>query len=912
MAVTASTTSMERPGATSTMTPPASNASVIDRLTKSCEQLALRYPLLPASVSLIAGIVVDRYLPAPIWAYVLAFAAAGGLLVVAWRRQRLQGLLAASAIVLASFTAGGLRHQVAFWRVASNHLLACAHGQLTFIRLRGTVLNEPVCREPDRDEYSLPMRGRQRTSFLLQSEQVEGPAGWATCEGLVRVTIAEALPTLQVGDRIETFVRLRTMNGPGNPGEFDWRLYQRRSGIYLSASADEKESVVVLQQASWATRGLAGLLTAFRCKCRSVLLDDVDPRALEAGLLADYIAGYRWSVSRQVDEAFRLSGTAHILAVSGSHVVLIGAFGAIVGMLVLRRPRRAAMVGLAAVLFFGLFVEPNPPALRAVVMAILAFGAILMHRPINSISWLASSLIVLLLVSPADVFSAGFQLSFLAVAALIAICPTMDRWLFGPRSLAAVIRSRIHLRDTRGLPRSVWPFLHEAISTSVTAWLATAPLLMYHYGNLYTHGALATFVMLPVATVTLALGFCKLVLGLLLPSTNAWTAPLTAVPAGWMASLASWFSKLPGACVPVVPPPVWLIIVFYGLMLLWAWADRRQQRAVAALLAGSEDSPASAAEQIPPQPKIDSRIEAEILRRVRPVPTWLILLTMAAVVGAYSLLTRPAAAPPAARMHVLAVGDGLAVIVRSPGGGVLMYDCGSTSISRVGEAVVVPALRKLGISRIDTVVLSHPNLDHYSGLADLARAIPVGEVWMSDMFLAGQGLAKQLLRDLKQLRVPIRQIAEGQRVAGLEPLNVQCVWPATGFHRPSKSDNDTSVVLLVEYAGRRVLLPGDAGKYAQQQLAGRPAEAIRTDVLVLPHHGRTPTLDMGFVQAVQPQVLIASTADAGRLSQPNLLASLNWRVLDTQTSGMITVDLSAEALGMTVFRQPESIADVNP
>lgn len=857
---------------------------------------------MPASVGLIVGIILDRYLPAPLWAYAVLFALAGGMSLSAWGQPRLAGLLAVLSITIASASVGAVRHQVDFWRIGPTHVLRHLGTQGSLLRLRGTILTEPVSPQPVHDPYSPPVPARRRTSFILQVEEVQASTRWTAGEGLVRISILDAAANLQAGDRIEAFVRLRSLSGPGNPGQFDWQLYQRRNGIYLAGSVNETESVHVVQQASVTSSPLSSLLAHFRRRCRAALLDNIDPEAPESGLLATYVAGYRWSVSRQIDEAFRRSGTTHILAVSGSHVIMIGAFAVGVGMLLLRRPRRALLAGLTAVLFFTLFVEPNPPALRAAVMAILGSTAILLNRPTNPMNSLAASLVILLLVGPTDLFGAGFQLSFIAVVALFIVCPAMDRWLFGPRTLAAVIRERIRHKADSPYP-SVWRFLRPTFSTSLTAWAASTPLTAYYFGSLYTYGAVATLLILPAATITLAIGFCKLLLGLLLPSTDAWTAPLTTLSASWMAWLAGWCSSWPATCLPVPAPPIWLMAGFYILLLIWASADHRQQRRIAALLAGSEDSPAAMIDQLPAQPGITGKVQAIILRRVRPIPTWTIALAAASTLAIYWLAATRAAAPPTnPRIHVFSVGDGLAVLVRSPSGRTLLFDCGSLTVNGVAEAVIVPALRELGVRRIDAVVLSHPNIDHYNGLAGLAGAIPVKEVFVTDTFLAAQGLAKQLLRDLKGRNIPVHPIARGQTIPVLDPLAVQVLWPPADFHRVSKSDNDSSAVLQIEYQGRRVLLPGDAGQYVQARLLADWPNAIRADVLVLPHHGRVTTLDPGFLPAVRPELAIASAADPSRLARINPVPGSTCRLLDTQTSGMITVDLLPAGPRATEFR----------
>jgi competence protein ComEC len=299
----------------------------------------------------------------------------------------------------------------------------------------------------------------------------------------------------------------------------------------------------------------------------------------------------------------------------------------------------------------------------------------------------------------------------------------------------------------------------------------------------------------------------------------------------------------------------------------------------------------------------------------RPVRPALIVGITVAVLGAYAWGIRPAPAPPHLRLHVFSVGDGLAALVRGPGGQNLLYDCGSLSRSVPGEAIVVPALRALGIRRIDTVVLSHPNLDHYNGLIDLARAVPVGRVCLTQQFLdagAEGGLPGKLLADLELLGIPIGEVAAGDGLDSLAPAVVEVLWPPGGAEAASLDTNDASMVLRIALGMREVLLTGDITQGPQKSLMAGSAEAMRADVLLLPHHGSRATLDPAFVEAVRPEISIASTGAPARL--PAATGASTWSggvlepvegkgvMVDTDTCGMITVDLSPDRMVVETFR----------
>ncbi len=545
------------------------------------------------------------------------------------------------------------------------------------------------------------------------------------------------------------------------------------------------------------------------------------------------MAGQRSAVNRQINEAFQRSGTAHLLAVSGSHVALIATVGGVLGWMLLRRPKRAALLAFAAVVFFSLLVDPNVPALRSAIMAILAVSGMLLNRPFNVGNWLAASAAVLLLVNPADLFAPPLQMTYAAVIALILLTPAICTFLFGPRDLAGWLRLRIRLAESPTRWSKSALTLKNALSYSVAAWLANVPLIAWHFGQFNLYGALATVLLVPLATPALVLGFCKMLLGLLVPSLGELLARPLERMADWMARFAAWLGSWPGASLSVPPPPLWLVVLLYVLLACWALSARRRwYEAWPVHARGRRLNPIA--------PDVSFPIGhgglipvggPAVMAIYHPVRPRYIILVAAGLMGLYALAVRPAN-PDHVRVHVLSVGNGECVLVRCPGGRNLLYDCGSITISSVGEKVVVPALRALGISRIDAVLLSHGDLDHYDGLIDLARAMPIGRVWLSNAFRrqAQEGSPKRLLQDLKALGVPLVEAVAGVTIPDLGPVAAEVLWPPADLKVAAADSNDTSVVLRITDGQQRILLTGDIARYAQQRLASDDPDAIRADV----------------------------------------------------------------------------------
>jgi len=266
----------------------------------------------------------------------------------------------------------------------------------------------------------------------------------------------------------------------------------------------------------------------------------------------------------------------------------------------------------------------------------------------------------------------------------------------------------------------------------------------------------------------------------------------------------------------------------------------------------------------------------------------------AAVCGALSAAPPADVSPPAPRAVVLDVGLGDAVIVQGRRGALLVD--GGWALpdgADLGRSVVVPALRALGVRRLDAAVATHADLDHRGGLGSVLRALPVGELWLP----AGGGDDLAPLRaQAARLGIPVRELRRGDRVGPLGELEVEVLWPPepTGI-APAASRNDASLVLRVETAGTRLLLTGDVGAATEAALlaSGSP---LRADVLKVAHHGSAGSSSAAFLAAVAPRWALVSAPCGGRLPSARTLARLQAagaEVAWTGRDGALRVGLGA-------------------
>ncbi|MFO7544850.1 MAG: DNA internalization-related competence protein ComEC/Rec2 [Trueperaceae bacterium] len=582
-----------------------------------------------------------------------------------------------------------------------------------------------------------------------------------------------------------------------------------------------------------------------------------------AALMAAMTLGERGDLGA-LRERFAAAGLAHVLALSGLHVgVLLAAIGRALAPLGRRRYPALMLVTVGFVALVG----PSPSVMRAATMALavlvgLAFGS----GRVEPWTALALAATVGLLHAPQMLFDASFQLSYLAVAGMLVFLPP-----WAARFSAAGLAPSPSRRQEGRPP--FWPRVrHAAVvggAASVAAQLPSLSLVAGSFGAVPVFSAVVNVVAVPLAGLLVPMGFLAGVAGLVALPLASWVNRATAVTAEALLAVAAIGERLPSLAWGEVG---WLGHACWGatVVALAAWAHG--------------------------------------LLRARHA------LTVALVAGATTWAVPARWAPP--DIWYLDVGQGDAVLLRLPGGGRVLIDGGGTPFSDydVGARVVLPALRALGVHRLDLVVATHPDADHVEGLLPVLEHLPVGML-VTGPAAPGVRLDEQL-RALAQARgVPVHQALRGERIhvgkragrrgelqgdrreglregrwasdAVLEVVNPG----ADAAARVVSAPNETSVALVLWLEGSpRTVFLGDLGIDTETRLAVPPL-----DVLMVGHHGSRGSTSEALVRAVGPRLAVVSVG-RNRYGHPHptvieRLAAHGAKVLTTLEHGAVRVGL---------------------
>ncbi|MBN1344060.1 MAG: ComEC/Rec2 family competence protein [Phycisphaerae bacterium] len=801
------------------------------------------------------GILVDRLLAVPLITSILALVVVGVTLAIV----RNSTFVRAGALALAAAALGCVLHDNAFRRVPLSHISRHVGHEAIFATVTGTLVEPPEVYERPGGHFARWIRGRVRTRMLVEAEQIAGRNGPIPATGLVRVYVKEPLLGYRQGNRVRLTGRLFRPSGASNPGELNRSLLSRRQGILVWMSCKYASSVVPADAPT--SRPAPGLRERVRTSLRYWVHQGGAALEESCSLLDAIILGQRDQISRQINDAFIETGTAHFLAVSGTHVGMLAVFvWAIARVLGLGRSSGAAVV-FVAVAGYVFVAEPRVPILRAGILCGLGCVAVGLRRRTSPLNWFAAGMIVLLAWRPGDLFSPGFQLSFGVVLGILLLSPMV----YGVFSW---LRNRLRrvpaeLDD----PKRLWPWWRRSLEAtgqwagwlaaiSIAAWLVGSILTAYHFQRFSPLGWVNSMLVWPLVMMIVVGGFMKVLLAAALPQTTVVTGPiidgLSRLLVGWVHLL----SRLPGVSIECRQPSIWqvsLYLVGLGLAAIcWRLGARRR---------------------------------------------WVLGMGSLPLIAVGSFVVGPAARDDGLTLWVLSVGDGQVALADVPGSGHWVIDAGARSGFDVGEVVAVPAFRALGVRRIRRALVSHADFDHYGGILAIDDHFPIETVVVGPYFdrhtRAGSA-AEFLLEQLDLRGVPVEVWRQGRSEELAGSTVVEVLWPPDGLDA-SWTSNDCSIVLRVRHADRSILICGDVEEEAQRRLLER--EDLRSDVMILPHHGAVARSTEAFIAAVDPSVVIRSGSRRDANDPPAIEALVaDRRYLDTGSDGAIEITIDQEGV----------------
>jgi competence protein ComEC len=756
---------------------------------------------------------------------------------------------------------------------------------------------------------------------------------------------------LDYGTHVRVLVRLERAHSYANPGSPDFNDFLERHGYDLKGVI--KSPLLIESIGEGPHMSVLAFLYHLRLRLMSAIESRFNPRV--AGTLKAMLTGNRYFLSGETVERLREGSTFHTLVIAGLHIGII-AWALLGGSTVARRRRSLRVIICLLMLWaYAVMVGLAPPVTRATMMITVGLIGPVLFRHAASINTVALSAFIMLALKPALVADPGFQLSFAAVAGIVALALPLARklqmigqWRPGshtphPPSCSRAVRYfaetlfwnerafndemkrapiRYRLKKARAArvlgTLRLQPVLRGAVLlmiTSAAIQLSTLPLMALYFNRVAPVGVLLNIVAGLLTGVLMLSAVGAIALGVLSEVAASLLVHVVNGAHFVLINAIVPFADVPFATFRVAHYEGWhsIIYVLYFVplammaVLLDRWHPVDVVRSAARITAKERG-------QTGP-----GRVTARDGLR-----GFASLLTALVMTAALVAVIRPVSHQPNGRLIVyfLDVGQGDSALVVFPrgktmlvdGGGEIRFnkveadseDSGFTDQSfSIGEAVVSRFIWSLGRTRVDYLLATHAHADHIGGLVDVVRNLDVGQAIVGHA-PRDDAEFKRFYDAVSQRKVPLSMLKTGERFE-IDGVGIDVLWPPPAQGSPVTSGNDDSIVLRLVYGSISILLAGDIERNAEDSLVASGVD-LQADVLKVPHHGSKTSSTESFINAVNPRVAVISVGERSRFGHPHASVVDRYKahgvnLLQTGRNGMVTLESDGSTFDIRTYRK---------
>lgn len=617
---------------------------------------------------------------------------------------------------------------------------------------------------------------------------------------------------IYMGNIVKVSGRLQLFQKATNPGEFDLASYYQTKGYFfkLTEAQVTGKSKKYNQWKEW----LWNLK-----KVSGHIYDQILPLR-DSNVIKAMVLGDKTNMDPEIKKLYQKNGIAHILAISGLHISIIG-----VGLYKLLRKMHlpkiiAAIIVMFIIINYAILTGGGTSTIRAVVMFSYYLGADIFGRTNDPPTSLALSALIVIIVSPYYLFYSGFWLSYMAVAGITIFVPAYNK-----KTLVG--------HQTKW---QKWLYeLKSSILSGIAMSYFTLPIVLFFFFEYPIYSVLLNLLIIPFMTGMMYMAL----LGLAVGSISITVGSIVIYPCHWILNyyeiLCEQVQNMPWTSWIVGRPSIIQILLFYIITLGIVYYSEKE---------------------------LVSRKIIKLMRwKISPLAVKSFFMCLAIVVLIINTDSR-------LKITFLDVGQGDGICMELPDNRVIMIDGGSSSKNNLAKYQLVPFLKYQGISKINYWCISHPDLDHYSGLIEV-----LGDEKMYDL-----KIEHLLLPDAEGMREQCKEIVDLAYKKGID-----VIWVSKGDHfelsgvkinvlHPQRQAtyadiNEASMVLMAEYNNTSVLLTGDATTESEEYITCDVINGTR--ILKVAHHGSKTSTSEKLLREYMPTVAIVSCGKNNRYGHPN-------------------------------------------
>jgi len=521
----------------------------------------------------------------------------------------------------------------------------------------------------------------------------------------------------------------------------------------------------------------------------------------EAAFLNAVVLGYKEMMDDEKLDNFQKTGLSHLLSVSGLHVAII-AYILYQFLSFFKMDKKTVWLFSGVILlYYVMVIGSPPPAVRALIMSLVAGYGKCFNKEYDLLASVSYAAIIMLLANPMLIHNPGFIISFACIYSIA--------FLYKPMS---------KISKNLPLPR----FIKDSIALSLAIQLGIAPILIHYFNYLSIINVILNIFTVPLTFLIIAIAFPGIIIGSILPTISTYILAADYYLIKLLLKAIEYFAKLPLAGIYIPSLPIYIYVIYYALIYglinarnkigYFAWKWRLQ-----------------------------------------------IYMTVALVIAVIGIkfITNDNL-----RIVVLDVGQGDSILITTPKRKNILIDGGGSSSEGynydVGSKVTVPALRKLGIWHIDTIISSHIHDDHLEGLIRVAEEYKIKNLVLPRVPYKSEKL--DMLIDIAERKDSnIFYVGEDDRLVLEKDISMEILLPSKELLIGTNSDeNNNSIVAKLNYKNFAMIFTGDIEKEAERRIIDKDIKSV---VLKVAHHGSSTSSTKEFLDKVSPIISIISVGN---------------------------------------------------
>ncbi len=653
--------------------------------------------------------------------------------------------------------------------------------------------------------------------------------------------VFECEPEFAIGNSISIKGVNKKLKTPANKGNFDEKSYYYRLGIGIKVKAENYEVFDDSQNK------IISSLLSLRDNLIINIKKSCDEE--EAGCFIAMLYGDKASLDNEIKSLYSDSGIAHILAISGLHISLIGMFlykG-------LRKVLGYKVSGIASTLFmiaFGIMSGGSVSTIRAIIM----FGVKLFSQVTGRVYDTRTSLAIaggyLIIDNPYNIYNTGFQLSFGAIIAILYLVPAFEM----------IINTKNKII--------------EAFIVSISVNIITMPILSFTFFEIPSYSAILNIVVIPLMSIVLISGLLSSIIAVVSVGLAQFFIGAGVYVLRLYKALCSIFTRIPQNKIIVGKMEISEICLYYVLVVIFIVLLNITGRKIY-------------------EHKKMRKMKGEVRKGFYKY----IIASLIMIIFIYFNVYKDRLGK--SYVTFLDVGQGDSAFVVSNNGGTYLFDGGSSSVKNVAKNRIIPYLKSMGCSKLDFIVLSHNDSDHINGIIDIISegSIEIGTVVIP---LTNEGF-EDIISLANESDIDIAYAKQGT-IINEEGFSIDFISPNTYVDA-----NESSLVALIRCNDKKLLFTGDIGIETEEVLL-RNNMLMKVDILKVAHHGSKYSSKEEFIKMVNPIIAIMSCGEGNSYGHPHKetldrFNGLNIESLITYETGQVTINLDfSETISYNIFR----------